>query len=157
MAGNTNYYTKTSKEHTNTLTPFSDRNKEDPLKIQAVKFFVHILLTVIFYSVVVITVCKLGKMAYNFTYPIFGSSTVTAAEGKDVKITITEGESLTSIIQDLKSKHVIENETSFQIRCKLSLTKYKTILPGTYTLNTSQSYGEIIDILTATDEENTEE
>lgn len=157
MAGNTNYYTKQMKEKQNTLTHFSNRNREEPLKIQVAQVSVHILLTVIFYIIVVIVVCKLGNAAYDFAYPIFGDSTVTDTRGKDVKVSITEGESLTSIIQDLESKHIIENGDSFLIRCKLSLTKYKTIVPGTYTLNTSQSYGEILDILTGTDEEITEE
>lgn len=157
MAGNTNYYTKSKREKINTVAPFSDRNKEDPLKVQAAKFFIHIILTVIFYGIVIVAVCRLGTMAYNFTYPIFGDATVTTTSGKDVTITITKNESLSSIIEDLEKKHVIDNGASFYIRCKLSLTKYKTIIPGTYTLNTSQNYGEILDILTATDEENTEE
>ena len=157
MAGNTDYYTKPNKEQHNTLTSFSDQNKEDPLKIQAARVSVHIVLTVIFYSIVVIVVSKLGHLAYDFSYPIFGNSTVAATGGKDVKVTIVEGESLSSVIRDLESKHVIENGDSFRIRCKLSLTKYKTIVPGTYTLNPSQSYGEILDILTGTNEESTEE
>lgn len=157
MAENTNYYTKQMKENQNTLAHFSDRNKEEPLKIQIAQISVHILLTVIFYIIVVIVVCKLGNAAYDFAYPIFGDSTVTDTKGKEVKVSITEGESLTSIIQDLESKHVIENGDSFRIRCKLSLTKYKTIVPGTYTLTTCQSYEEILDILTGTNEEIIEE
>lgn len=157
MAGNTNYDSKQKKEPNNRLTPFTGQNKENPLKIQVAQFSIHILLNLIFYIIVILVVCELGKAAYNFTYPIFGDSTVAASEGKDVKVTIVEGESLSSIIQDLESKKIIENGDSFRIRCKLSLTKYKTIIPGTYSLNASQSYEEILDILTGTEEESTEE
>ena len=157
MAENTNYYSKKKKEASHTLTSFSDQSKEESLKMQAAQFSVHILLNLIFYMIVIIVVCKLGKAAYNFAYPIFGTPTVAASDGKDLKVTIAEGESLSSIIQDLESKKIIENGDSFRIRCKLSLTKYKTIIPGTYTLNASQSYEEILNILTGTVEENTEE
>lgn len=157
MAENTNYYTKQNKLQTNTVASFSDWNKEAPLRVQTARFFAHIVVTVIFYSTVITAVCKLGLMAYQFTYPIFGDATVTTTAGKDVEITITKNESLSSVIEDLEKKQIIDNGTNFNIRCKLSLTKYKKLVPGSYTLNTSMNYGEILDILTATNEENTEE
>ena len=85
----------------------------------------------------------MGNSAYHFVYPIFGDESVEKAPGRDVKVTITDGESTDSIIYDLVSKNLILDAKSFSIRCKLSLNKKKTIQPGTYTLNTSQNLDQL--------------
>ena len=122
------------------------------LHFKIAEMTIRIAFIVLFYLAVIVVISKVGNSAYHFVYPIFGDESVEKAPGRDVKVTITDGESTDSIIYDLVSKNLILDAKSFSIRCKLSLNKKKTIQPGTYTLNTSQNYGEILDQLTNSEE-----
>ncbi len=142
-------YTEKEKRSNHTL----ETNKsESLLHFKIAEMMIRIAFVVLFYLAVIVVISKVGNSAYHFVYPIFGDESVEKAPGKDVEVTITEGESTDSIIYDLVSKNLILDAKSFSIRCKLSLNKKKTIRPGTYTLNTSQNYGEILDQLTNSEE-----
>ena len=153
MAKQTRY--KQPEKANKGIATFSDRHKEDTLKIQVAEFTIHLFFSFIFYIVVIGAILQLGQRAYDFAYPIFGDAPVAMNNGKDVRITIEKEESLQAVVEDLERKGLIKDSKSFYIRCKLSLTKKKNINPGTYTLNTSQNYNEIIQELT-TSEENEE-
>ena len=144
----TNY---TGKEKRSNHTLETDKS-ESLLHFKIAEMTIRIAFIVLFYLAVIVVISKVGNSAYHFVYPIFGDESVEKAPGRDVKVTITDGESTDSIIYDLVSKNLILDAKSFSIRCKLSLNNKKTIQPGTYTLNTSQNYGEILDQLTNSEE-----
>lgn len=122
-------------------------------------FLLYILLNVIFYVVVVMVAKKLCTSAYDYGYQIFGNVSVTEAPGNDVQIQIMEGESSMEIAKKLEANLLVTNRYTFYIRTKLTIGKENPILPGTYKLNTSMCYDDILSIITdpAKNEEQGEE
>lgn len=114
----------------------------------------RILLNILFYTVVVVLIIRASGITYEFAYQIFGQETAAPAPGHDVDIQIKKGESTLNIAAKLETNKLVKNKYSFYIKAKL---KSQSIMPGTYTLNTSMTYDEIFDIITVpSDEEQTE-
>ena len=85
-----------------------------------------------------------GREAYRFGYRIFASEPLEEAPGTDVLVNISEDMSDAELTALLKSKGLIEDELIFKIQLKLYTASDYGILPGTYTLNTSQTITEMI-------------
>ena len=102
-------------------------------------------IAVIFYIAVAFGIKKLAGMSYDFSYQIFGNVAVEAPPGRDVKVTILKGESSMNIASKLESAKVVVDKYSFYLKLKL---KEYNIMPGTYELNTSMSYDEVLDVIT---------
>ncbi|MCR5685616.1 MAG: endolytic transglycosylase MltG [Lachnospiraceae bacterium] len=99
----------------------------------------------IFYTAVAYGIKKLAAYSYDFTYQIFGDVAVEAPPGRDVKVTILKGENSMNIASKLEDARVIVNKYSFYAKLKL---KEYDIMPGTFILNTSMSYDEVLDTIT---------
>ena len=108
-------------------------------------FILHLLLNIIFYAVVIFAIYKAGTMARDFCFQVFGDTTMDAEPGINVEITIKEGASTMEIASALEMNRVIPNRYSFFLKVKLM--DYK-VLAGTYILNTSMTYDEILDQIT---------
>lgn len=108
----------------------------------------YILLNVVFYVVVFLVGKYLCEQTYHYAYQIFGNVSVSEAPGTDVTITIAEGESSMEIATMLEKNRVIVNRYTFYLRTKLTTSKEHPIYPGTYTLNTSMCYDDILTIIT---------
>ena len=114
-------------------------------------------IAILFYFGVVYGIKKLANYSYDFSYQIFGDVAVEAPPGRDVKVTIMKGESTMNIASKLKDAKVIVDKYSFFIKLKLMELGKKDddpetsgfdVMPGTYILNTSMSYNEVLDIIT---------
>ncbi len=114
-------------------------------------------IAIIFYVAVAYGIKKLANYSYDFSYQVFGNVAVEAAPGRDVKVTIMKGESTMNIASKLEASKIIVNKYSFFLKLKLSELGKKDndpetvrydVMPGTYILNTSMSYDEILDIIT---------
>lgn len=105
----------------------------------------RIFLNIIFYGAVVWIVMEGGKFAYNFSYQLFGSVPVTEEPGKDYDFLIAKGDSTMQIAEKLEFSNLIVNKYSFYLKTKFK--KYN-IYPGTYVLNNSMDYDEILDVIT---------
>ena len=118
--------------------------------LNVIKAVLSIFLTVIFYMLVILAVSFLCRKTYNFVYQIFGDVTVQEAPGTDVTFVIEDGDGTFDIAKRLEYSKLIVNRYSFYIRARLSTSGEgeKPILPGTYSLNTSMTYGEILSIIT---------
>ena len=88
---------------------------------------------------------------YAFGHSIFYATAVESAPGTDKTITIPEGQSAKESVQLLHDVGLISNELAVEIQLKFY--DYK-IQPGTYTLNTSMTSKEILQVL---NEKKTEE
>lgn len=115
--------------------------------LSIIKALMGILLSVIFYMLVIIAISKMCSVTYDFMYQIFGEVSVQEAPGTDIEFTINEGESTMSVASRMEYGKLIVNKYSFYIRVKLD-TIGSGIMPGTYELNTSMSYGEILNKIT---------
>ncbi len=102
-------------------------------------------IAIIFYAVVVYGIKKAAGYSYDFSYQLFGNVSVEAAPGRDVKVTILKGESSMNIASKLEDAKLVTNKYSFYVKLKL---KDYEIMPGTFILNTSMTYNDILAIIT---------
>lgn len=109
---------------------------------------IQVLVNIIVYTVLIIAIVKITSWTYHFSYQIYGNVTAESAPGRDVTVEIKEQEGTMEIASDLYEEGAVIDKYSFFIRMKLTTGKKRPILPGTYTLNTSMTYEEILDILT---------
>ncbi|MDD4112465.1 MAG: endolytic transglycosylase MltG [Herbinix sp.] len=113
------------------------------LKISSL--ILRLLLNTIFVILLVVLVIYGSRTAYNFTYQLYGPVTVESEPGRTVPIRINKGESSMDIAGKLEVNRVIVDKYSFYFRAKL---QDKVIMPGTYRVNSSMTYNEILDIIT---------
>lgn len=144
---------QTGKNIIQSVSTHGQKAEISDFSLQIIKSIISNIIIVFFYVGIIVLFSNLGKQAYNFAYPIFGDISVDSAPGRNVKVTISNKDDLSDIAADLGKKGIIENKDSFYIRGKLSINKNRTIEPGTYVLNTSENYGEILNILTNVEEE----
>ena len=101
------------------------------------------------YGLMITDISKLNHLQscalYDFTYQVFGDVVVEEAPGVNVEITIPEGTSTMELASKLEMNRLVVNRYSFYIKVKL--LNYK-ILAGTYHLNTSMTYDDIINTIT---------
>lgn len=116
--------------------------------IRGISIVIQLFLNILFYVFLVIAVVRLSTWTYDFTYQIFGNVTVAETSGELATIEIAKGEGTRAIANELESKGIIVNADSFYVRAKLTTSAQKPILPGTYTLDASMTYDEILTILT---------
>lgn len=115
------------------------------LTLKITSFIVKVLLNAIFYILVVIAVINLSKEAYKFTYQLYGPDPVEPTPGREIIIQINKGESTMDIASKLELNRAIKNKYSFYLKARL---ENKSIMPGTYQINNSMTYGEILAIIT---------
>ena len=68
-----------------------------------------------------------------------------AAPGRDVQIHIDEGESTMEIANKLYMNKVVVNKYTFYLKVRLF---EKDIMQGTFLLNTSMTYDEVLSVIT---------
>ena len=105
----------------------------------------RVFLNIIFYVIVVWAIAKAGQYTFNFAYQMFGSVSAEAEPGRDVEFQISKGESTLDIANKLEVSNLIVNKYSFYLKTKLK--KY-SVYPGTYILNTSMDYDDILKVIT---------
>ncbi|MDE7297989.1 MAG: hypothetical protein K2N94_04055 [Lachnospiraceae bacterium] len=103
------------------------------------------IINTIFYLVVVFVIIKGADYIYHFAYQVFGSVAREEAPGTDVSVQIFRGETTMNIAAKLETSLVIVDKYSFLLKTKL---KEYNIMPGTYILNTSMDYNDILEIIT---------
>lgn len=122
------------------------------------KVFMGIVLSAIFYVLVVIGISKLCDVVYDFSYEVFGDVRVQEAPGFDVEFVVADGESTMQVASRLERSKLITNKYSFYLRAQLTASgKGGTpIKSGNYVLNTSMTYGEILGVITGGEDEEDE-
>ncbi|HHT89295.1 MAG TPA: hypothetical protein GX002_09855 [Clostridiales bacterium] len=113
------------------------------LKISS--FILRLLLNIIFYILVIVFVIYGSRTAFNFTYRLYGPVSMESKPGRTIPIQINKGESTMDIASKLELNRVIVDKYSFYLKTKL---QNKVIMPGTYRVNSSMTYDEILDIIT---------
>ena len=105
---------------------------------------------------VLMFIYKGAVWAYDFGYCIFEDKPVAEAPGREVTVSITEGMGAKEIGQVLETKGLVEDATIFYLQNLLSATKDE-LQPGMYTLNTSMSAKQMMDIMARQEEETGED
>lgn len=105
---------------------------------------------------ILVFIYKGAVKAYDFGYRIFEDKPVAEAPGRDVTVSITMGTSVKEIGELLESRGLVKDATIFFFQNQLSSHRNK-LAPGTYTLNTSMTVGEMMEIMSDQTEEDTDE
>ena len=121
------------------------RSAKTKLVLNITSFLLQIFLNVVFYALIVMFILKIGTLAYEFSYQIYGAVAVDEAPGNERVVEIRKGESTMNIASKLELNKLVKNKYTFYIRAKLSDS---VILPGTYTLNSAMPYNDIFNIIT---------
>ncbi|MBO5082871.1 MAG: endolytic transglycosylase MltG [Lachnospiraceae bacterium] len=101
---------------------------------------------------IVILIYNLGLKAYDFGYRIFAEESVELGTGRTVSVSIVEGKSVSEIGDILEEKGLIRDAKLFYFQEMFS--EYKGELkPGVYELSTGMTPYEMMEIMSASDEE----
>lgn len=121
------------------------RSAATKVALKVSRSVMNVFLNIIFYAVIVLLIVKTSKMAYDFAYQVFGSMPIDPEPGYNVEIQILPGEDAFTIARKLETKEIIVNKYSFYLKTKL---KEYDIMPGTFVLNTSMDYDDILNVIT---------
>ena len=121
------------------------KNNNTKIAIDIISFILHLLLNIVFYAIVIFAIYKVGITAREFCYQVFGDYTMDAEPGINAEITIKEGASTMEVAASLEMNRLIPNRYTFYLKVKLM---GYNIMAGTYRLNTSMTYDEILDQIT---------
>ncbi|HWT75475.1 MAG TPA: endolytic transglycosylase MltG [Mobilitalea sp.] len=116
------------------------------LTLQISSFIVKLLLNIMFYIIVVIAIVNFSKMAYEFTYQLYGPDTVDpVGTGRQIIFQIKKGESTMDIASKLEVNRAVKSKYSFYLKTKLN--NY-AIMPGTYQISSDMTYDQILAVIT---------
>jgi len=120
------------------------------LKILSICFSVFILIAV------AVGIYQGGKTVYHFGYRVFTESPVDEPEeGKDKVVQVTSGMGAKELGDLLELKGLIRDANLFVVQLKLSAYSNE-IKEGVYTLSTSMTAQEMMQIMSAEDLDDTE-
>jgi UPF0755 protein len=121
------------------------RSTSVKVKMKMTNFMLRTVLNFTFYVLLVVLIIYIGKLAYTTSYQLYGPVTVDKAPGRNIVFEIKQGESTMDIAGKLQQKRVILNKYSFYLKTKIESVN---IMPGTYELNSSMTYDEVLEIIT---------
>ena len=113
--------------------------------LSILNFFFRTFLNIVFYAVVAFGIYYAATNVYEFCYQITGDTTCEVEPGRDVTVQIKRGESTMAVCNKLESYKIVKNAYSFYL--KIQLFEHK-LMPGTFELNTSMTYDEVLNIIT---------
>ena len=97
-------------------------------------------------AIAVLVIAKTGKKAYDFGFRIFTEEPVNPPPGRDVAVTIVQGDSTLDVGKMLEEKGLIRDPNLFYVQKKCSVYD-NDIQPGFYTLNTSMTAEDMFAII----------
>ena len=112
---------------------------------KVVSFILRLLLNIVLYILVIMLIVTASRKAYNFAYQLYGPVTVDEVPGREKPIQIRQGEGTMDVASKLELNRLVVDKNSFYVKAKF---QDAIIIPGTYMLNTSMTYDEILDIIT---------
>lgn len=104
----------------------------------------------------VMSIYQAGQKAYDFGFRIFTEEPVSSQPGRDVSITIAQGDSLMDVAQMFEEKGLIRDAYLFYVQKKCSVYD-GDIKPGFYTLNTSMTAEDMFAIIAGKEGEEDDE
>ena len=99
---------------------------------------------------------RVGNAAYDLGYRVFTEPALEEAPGQDVTVELDKKMTALELGDLLEEKRLVENGLLFTIQLQISDYRDK-IKAGTYTLNTSQTAKEMIQVMAEDENEETAE
>ena len=97
-------------------------------------------------AVIILVIFRTGQKAYEFGFRIFTEEAMSPAPGRDVAVTIVQGDSTMDVGKMLEEKGLIRDSKLFYVQKKCSVYD-DDIKPGFYTLNTSMTAEDMFAII----------
>lgn len=97
------------------------------------------------FGLIVLIYC--GTAAYHFGMDVFSAQGVEEYPGTDLTIEVADGTSMRELGNQLEEYGIIKSSTVFYAQS--FIYEVKSVKPGTYTFNTSQSGDKILSTVTA--------
>lgn len=108
--------------------------------------------SVLIFIVVVYGLYQAGLKAYSYGYRIFTEPAVSSGNGRDRLVNIKNSMDASDVAQLLENKGLIRDKWLFVLQLKL-LEYEDRLVPGHYTLNTSMTAREMMEIMSGVSEE----
>ena len=116
------------------------------------------ILRILVMLIVVLVIILSAVSVYRFSYNVFLDDAVSSADGgRDIAVKIDEGMSERKVAERLENFGLVEDALVFSLQLRLFKDSGTDIVPGLYTLNTSMTPTEIIQIITTQSEEDEED
>lgn len=115
-----------------------------------------ITLNIVVTVMVLIGLSRLGSAAYHYGHSVFHAEAMDPAPGRQVNITVAQGDSAQEIAQLLQEKGLVEDWKLFFIQARLS-KYYDTMEAGDYTLTTAMTPKEMMAVMSGESLEEEEE
>jgi UPF0755 protein len=103
--------------------------------------------------VCVLVICglyRLGLECYDFGYRVYTEPAVTQGDGDDKLVRITEGMSTKELAEVLEEKGLVRDAKLFYAQAKLEGFQ---LIPGAYKLNSSMTAREMMETMSASEED----
>ena len=107
-------------------------------------------------AIAILVIFRTGQKAYEFGFRIFTEEAMSPAPGRDVAVTIVQGDSTMDVGKMLEEKGLIRDYKLFYVQKKCSVYD-DDIKPGFYTLNTSMTAEDMFAIIAGRKETEGEE
>ena len=114
------------------------------------------MLSILLLILILFVVLKAGNAAYDMGYRVFTEPAVDREPGRDISVRYYNGMSVTELGSLLEEKCLVKNGLLFAIQLQISDYRDK-VKEGTYTLNTSQTAKEMMQIMAGEEIEETAE
>lgn len=114
------------------------------------------ILNVLMMVLIVFVVIQLAAVAYDIGYRVFTEPPMESEPGRDVMVEVESGMSAWALGTELEEKGLVDNHILFTVQLQLS-SYAKNIKPGLYTLNTSMTAQEMMQVMTKEEIEETVE
>lgn len=118
--------------------------------------FMGTAIRLVILAAAILAIYKAGLKAYDFGYRIFTEKPMSMAPGRDVAVTVVQGDSLMDIANLLEEKGLVRDAKLTYIQKKVSVYS-EDIKPGFYTLNTSMTTEEMFAVMAGDVSEEVEE
>lgn len=112
--------------------------------LKAVRTILIVLLNLIFYGLMLFGGVKLCQTGYSFAYGILGDVSMEMPPGQDKLFIVTATQDEFTVADNLEEMDLVGNKYCFYLRMRLRKTEGTALKPGSYTLNTSMSYDDIL-------------
>ena len=85
------------------------------------------------------------RLSYGFAQEVFGDGVAEPPPGRNQTFVVAEADDAMTIARNLEKEGIVPNAYSFYIRLRLSQSSKSIIVAGSYELNTSMTYKEILE------------
>lgn len=125
-----------------------ERGKSNKVIFRLAYNVVVLVAEILLVLLVVFGVVRCCQGSYHFCYEVFGSVSMEKEPGQNKDFQVKETDDMFRVAKRLQKEKLIKNPYSFYARTLMMDQSEINLRPGSYVLNTSMDYEEIVNELT---------